>query len=187
MKSTLLFAFWLTGSLSLYAQTFDAQTTTQGVLKTTEGKYQGAVDVNTELDQVMWTSGNTTRIFGARQIKEVTISMENGQSKKYKGAEFDGGHYLFEVIAEGNTNILFRPKILKDSFTNTYYPDYFTLKKQQIIPLEKKKDFLALFGNDASWMHQFIKNQDIDLKVRDDVSEAYQYYNQTFEAATDFY
>lgn len=168
---------------SLYGQTFNAQSQNLGTIKSTEGKFQGTIDVNMELDQAMWHDGNRTKIFGAQQIKELRLQTPNGEQYMYIGLKLDDDYYLFKVISEGKATILFKPNILKDKLAETYYPHYFVLGKKDVpIPLSRKKDFLDVFGEDEKWMAQFIKNNDLNLEMGEEIAKAFNYYNNTFEA-----
>jgi len=170
-------------SLASKAQTFNADAKSTGTLKSTEGKFEGIIDVNFKNDQVLWRSDNISKLFSARQIKEIDVVDQNGNHSRYKSFEFEYDHLLFLVVTAGKIEILFKPGIIKDKITQTYFPDYFVVgKHKQLIPLEKKKDFIDAFGNDAKWMAQYIKNESLDMSRVIDISKAFEYYNNSFEA-----
>ncbi|RED92824.1 hypothetical protein [Marinoscillum furvescens] len=181
MKYTTIFMLlWMCHSLC--GQTFDANSKVTGTLKTTEGKYEGLVDINLKLNQVLWSRDNSSKIFGARQIKEAKLQFPDGSQKIYVGHELGNDHYLFEALAYGKTIVLFKEGLTKDQVTGALYPPFFTIEKNKLKPLERKKDILEVFGGDSKWMHQFIKNRNLDLASKSDIEKAFDYYNGTFEA-----
>ncbi len=169
--------------LASAAQTFNAKASTSGVIKTSEGKYEGIIDINTTSNQVLCRSAEKTQIFSAQQIKEVRGTGAQGEEIYYKGYTLNGEAHLFEVLSDGKITLLFKPGIVKDEFTNSTYPPFFILgKKKELIPRERKKDLISTFGGDSKWMEQFIKNNQLDLDHKEGVYRAFSYYNQTFEA-----
>lgn len=178
---TLFVLIWI--SNAIYGQTFDANSKVEGVLKTTEGKFEGFVDVNLDLNQILWSKDNSSKIFGASQIKEARLEFPDGHTKIYLGQELSGHHYLFEAISYGKTVILYKEGIIRDRLGGSSYPPFFTIHKNKLVPLERKKDILEVFGGDAKWMHQFIKNRNLNLADKSDIEKAFDYYNGTFEAA----
>ena len=139
--------------------------------------------MNPASNQVLCRSDEKTQIFSAQQIKEVRYTGSEGNEIIYKGFELGEETHLFEVLSDGKITLLFKPGIIKDEFTNSTYPPFFTVgKKKELIPLERKKDLISAFGGDAKWMEQFIKNNQLDLDHKEGVHRAFSYYNQTFEA-----
>tara|TARA_B100001245_G_C22858701_1_gene412828 strand:- start:114 stop:671 length:558 start_codon:yes stop_codon:yes gene_type:complete len=164
-------------TLPLCGQTFDADSKAEGIVVTHSEKLTGTIDVNKDLNQVLLTQGNSMRIISARDIKEVLIDGK----LSYKGFELDDNFYLMEVIAFGHITIYFKEGIEKDTYTHKQYTGYFCEKNGKIREVESKKDFLSLFGNDEKWMSLRIKNQGFDLNKKQDIKEAFRYYNQSFE------
>ncbi|MFT4833346.1 MAG: hypothetical protein ACJAVY_000199 [Marinoscillum sp.] len=165
----------------LAGQTFNTNARTSGVMKTTEGSFIGTLDISIELDQVMWHEDNRTRIFGARQIKKVVIDLGEGASQTFVGHVLNGHHYLFEVLSDGKVTILYKVGIVKDQYENTFYPPFFQLNsKKELVPLDSKRDLLAVFDNDSKWMNQYIRNQSLNLENPQDVSRALDYYNEAY-------
>ncbi|WP_421894213.1 hypothetical protein [Marinoscillum sp.] len=182
MKYTLVL-FLCSAHLASMAQTFNANAATSGVIRTSEGKYEGIIDINPASNQVLCRSAEKTQIFSAQQIKEVRYTGTEGKETYYKGYELDGEAHLFEVLSDGKITLLFKPGIVKDDYSKSTYPPFFTVgKKKELIPLERKKDLIAAFGGDSRWMEQFIKNNQLDLDQKEGVYRAFSYYNQTFEA-----
>jgi len=166
-----------------FAQTFDANSNHIGILKTTEGKFEGNIDLDLETSQVMCKGKNATSVYGARQIKSLEFTDDAGKQYRYKSYELEGKVYLFEVLSEGKVCVLFREGI-EIPFTDEHYPSYFIKsKKDQLVPVYRKKDLMEAFGDDAKWMAQYIKNQDVDLDQFENISLVFDYYNSTYEAS----
>lgn len=178
MKFLIFFAIGFLPAMAI-SQTFSLTSNTQGTLKTTDGKFEGIIDVNLDLDQVLWTKDNTTKIFGARQIKEVLFkNNETGEEKVYCGMEFDDEYHLFEVLSSGKVTILYHPDLTMKDDSNNSRPSYFAINKgRKAIPLRDEKDFLDLLGNDAKWMKLHIKNHQYDLTEKEDIIRTFHYYN----------
>lgn len=165
------------------SQTFNADANTTGEIKTTEGKFEGIIDINMKNDQVLWRSDNTAKVFDASQIKEIRLKSPSGNESSYKSSELEGDHFIFLVVSSGKAEILYKKGILRDQTTQSFYPDYFAVgKRKELIPLEKKKDFINAFGEDAKWMAQYIKNNNLDFERVIDISKAFDYYNNSYEA-----
>lgn len=160
------------------AQSFDANSKKEGSIITHRELLVGKIDVNLELNQVLWTHDNSMRIVGASQIKQVVVD----DTPRFAGKEWNEEFYLFEIIASGQVNILYREGIVKDELSNKTYSGYFTFVKDKLIPLEKKKDFFELMGGDDKWMSLHIKNNDLDFDTRNGIAAIFRYYNQTYEA-----
>ncbi len=101
----------------------------------------------------------------------------------YVGQKLNDEFFLMEVVTSGQISILHKSGIEKDPYTHKEYSGYFVEKKGHLQELEKKKDFLDLFGDDEKWMSIRIKNQGYDLENKADIRAAFDYYNQSFEAS----
>ncbi len=168
--------------LASAAQTFNAKASTSGVIKTSEGKYEGIIDINTTSNQVLCRSAEKTQIFSAQQIKEVRGTGAQGEEIYYKGYTLNGEAHLFEVLSDGKITLLFKPGIVKDEFTNSTYPPFFTVgKRKSSSPWKEKRPHFRIWRG-LKWMEQFIKNNQLDLDHKEGVYRAFSYYNQTFEA-----
>ncbi|MEQ8473453.1 MAG: hypothetical protein RIC35_19810 [Marinoscillum sp.] len=160
------------------SQSFDANSKMVGSIITHREELTGTIDINLALNQVLWSQDNSMRIVSASQIKMVLVE----DTPKYTGNTINEEHYLFEILANGYVTILFREGIIKDEFTQKKFSGYFTVVKDKLVELERKKDFFELMGSDDKWMSLHIKNNDLNLERKEDIVKIFQYYNQTYEA-----
>ncbi|MAE84136.1 MAG: hypothetical protein CMB80_15440 [Flammeovirgaceae bacterium] len=169
----------LSVSQNVLSQTFDASAKAYGHLVLHDQTLEGTIDVNMDLDQVLLSIDNSMKIYSARDVKEIIIK---GKSA-YVGQKLNDEFFLMEVVTSGQISILHKSGIEKDPYTHKEYSGYFVEKKGHLQELEKKKDFLDLFGDDEKWMSIRIKNQGYDLENKADIRAAFDYYNQSFEAS----
>lgn len=166
-------------SFSVKCQTFDANSKLTGKLVIAGDTFEGTLDVNLELNQVLFSKDNQMKIYSASQLDQILLN----DHPAFVSASIQKTHYLFEILTHGQITLLYKEGIT-DEFTNKVLDPYFVQTPNGLKELTRKKDFLALFGNDEKWMELHIKNNDLDLDIKEDIITAFGYYNQTFEATS---
>lgn len=160
-------------------QSFNAQSGIHGVLQTTEASYEGRLDVNLQMDQILWANGSEIRVFGAARVQLATVHLLDGQTVRYAGGQYGDAYYLFEVLSSGRISLYYREGIPAGVYAAGYCsPIFVSDKNGRLQPMEKKKDLLELFGSDEKWMTVYIKNHQLDLDQKADVLQAVRYYNE---------
>lgn len=166
-------------SATVIAQSFDADSDNFGQLVLPQKTLTGKMHVNSKLNQVLLTQGNNMKIYSARDIKSIIIHNKTS----FISHQLNGEYHLLEVLALGHISVFYKTGIEKDDFTHKQYSGFFTEIAGRLREIEKKKDFLELFGDDEKWMSLRIKNQGYNLDDKEDVKAVFQYYNQSFEVA----
>lgn len=179
LKIIFAWAALLGWQLVIAQQSFNAQSGVHGVLRTTEASYEGRLDVNLEMDQILWANGSEIRVFGAARVQEAIVQLADGQTVRYIGGQYGDAFYLFEVLSSGRVSLYYREGIPAGVYAAGYCsPIFVSNKNGRLQPLEKKKDVLDLFGSDEKWMAVYIKNHALDLDKKADVMQAVRYYNE---------
>lgn len=131
----------------------------------------GQIKLSLEHDRLILKRNNENKMITARQIDKVVIG-----DQAFVGEKFGERHYLFERFVEGDGILVYREGLKLHRLDEITVGPWFVINKGTIKPLIKKKDILVVFGADAKWMATYMKNQDLDMRDKEDVLKACLYY-----------
>lgn len=182
MKSTLviltLFSFQIAKGDSSFSNPTD-----KGEYIVSHGKIIfGDTDINLEYEDAIIRSGNDIVHYPSSQIDKVAVIDEKtGDVELYHSGSFglNNQQYLFQILVEGQTTLLFREGLKFSAYEETIYPPFFILVDDQVysISSDKKEMIKQLDSRFQKEISSYIKDNKLDTSIKEDMMKLFNYYN----------
>ena len=152
-------------------------TNEEGIVITHNDSLTGSVRVDLERNEITLQKGREYKHLYARDIKKVILKT---MDKAYVSAPFglNEEYFLFELLSEGKVMLLFREAMKLSRYDETTYPPFFVKIGPSVYSFGgDKRQLYEIVGEKKSDVKSFIKDNNIDLEVREDLIKLFNYYN----------
>ncbi len=144
----------------------------------------GDIKVDLEKNNVLIKEGKNMSFLPASKVEKVMQIATNGQQEIFYSGNFglNNKPLLFQALVDGTLPLLFREGLKFNEYEDDTYPPFFIYKNDQIFSLgESKKEMIAVFDSEfQNEIAQFIKENKINVKSREDLVSLFNYYNDFF-------
>lgn len=142
----------------------------------------GDTDVNLAYEDAILRSGNDIIHFPPSQIEKVAVIDETtGDVELYHSGSFglNNRQYLFQILSEGKTTLLYREGLKFSDYEETEYPAFFILIDKQVYSLSNdKKEMIKQLDHDFQKdVSTYIKTHKLNLSDQKDMTKFFDYYN----------
>lgn len=142
----------------------------------------GDTDINLEYEDAIIRSGNDIIHYPPNQIDKVAVIDETtGDVELYHSGSFglNNKQYLFKILVEGQTTLLYREGLKFSAYEDTGYPPFFILVNNQVYSLsdDKKELLKQLDSNFQKEIASYIKENKLDLSLQNDMIQMFNHYN----------
>lgn len=150
----------------------------------------GDTDINLAYEDAIIRSGNDIVHYPSSQIEKVAvIDDKTGHVELYHSGSFglNNKQYLFQILAEGQTTLLYREGLKFSAYEDTQYPPFFILVNDQVYSLSSdRKEMLKQLDNSfQKEINSYIKENRLALSNQEDMIKLFNFYNlMTLEVLT---
>ncbi|MEP2026549.1 MAG: hypothetical protein ABJH98_01645 [Reichenbachiella sp.] len=142
----------------------------------------GDTDINLAYEDAIIRSGNDIVHYPSSQIEKVAvIDDKTGNVELYHSGSFglNNRQYLFQILAEGQTTLLYREGLKFSAYEDTEYPPFFILVNDQVYSLSSdRKEMLKQLDNSfQKETNNYIKENKLTLSNQEDMIKLFNFYN----------